>query len=47
MLEDPKEEITKSEHEMALKQKLSQIGIDIGTCGSGQYNGLLCPMVSS
>lgn len=44
MLEDPKEEITKSEHEMALKQKLSQIGIDIGTCGSGQYNGLLCPM---
>lgn len=44
MLEDPAEEIAESEHMMALKQKLSQIGIDIGSCGPGQYSGLLCPM---
>ncbi|PHT54915.1 Twinkle -like protein, chloroplastic/mitochondrial [Capsicum baccatum] len=44
MLEDPAEEIAESEHIMALKQKLSQIGIDIGSCGPGQYSGLLCPM---
>ncbi|WMV14122.1 hypothetical protein MTR67_007507 [Solanum verrucosum] len=44
MLEDPKEEIAESDHEKALKQKLSQVGIDIGSCGPGQYNGLLCPM---
>ncbi|XP_060203097.1 twinkle homolog protein, chloroplastic/mitochondrial [Lycium barbarum] len=44
MVEDPTEEIAESEHVMALKQKLSQIGIDIGSCGPGQYSGLLCPM---
>ncbi|KAJ8544657.1 hypothetical protein K7X08_017240 [Anisodus acutangulus] len=44
MLEDPAEEIAEAEHVMSLKQKLSQIGIDIGSCGPGQYSGLLCPM---
>ncbi|KAK4348122.1 hypothetical protein RND71_034461 [Anisodus tanguticus] len=44
MLEDPAEEIAEAELVMALKQKLSQIGIDIGSCGPGQYSGLLCPM---
>ncbi|CAN4123741.1 unnamed protein product [Withania somnifera] len=44
MLEEPAEEIAESEHVMALKQKLSQIGIDTGSCGPGQYSGLLCPM---
>lgn len=46
VLEDPVEGIAESEHVKVLKEKLSQIGIDIGSCGPGQYSGLLCPMVS-
>ncbi|XP_075090277.1 twinkle homolog protein, chloroplastic/mitochondrial-like isoform X1 [Nicotiana tabacum] len=44
VLEDPVEGIAESEHVKVLKEKLSQIGIDIGSCGPGQYSGLLCPM---